>query len=120
MKLLFLTYVGDYSYSFQGSFKLIPIAVTISLSFEQEQVTGNTYPLGIFKNLVQLLLHDLIWFSNLKCNDFEKNGIWDLDFLSQKNLRRLELSISKTSRTQGGDKVQAVLTPGSWQVCLCQ
>ena len=31
MKLLFLNYLGDYSYSFQGSFELIRITVTVSL-----------------------------------------------------------------------------------------
>ena len=38
--------------------------------------------------------------------------------ITQKNSRRLELSIQKTQRTEGGDKVQAVSTQGSRQVCL--
>ena len=37
-----------------------------------------------------------------------KNYIMKIDCLSQKNSRRLELSISKTPRTEGGDKVPAV------------
>ena len=39
-------------------------------------------------------------------------------FFSQKNSRRLELSIFKTSRTEGGDEVRAVWTQGSRQVGL--
>ena len=31
MKLLFLNYLGDYSYSVQGSFELIRTTVTVSL-----------------------------------------------------------------------------------------
>ena len=45
MKLLFLNSLGDYSYSFQGSFDLNSIAVTVSLFFfEQNAVTGNNSP----------------------------------------------------------------------------
>ena len=33
MKLLFSNYLGDYSYSFQGSSELISITVTVSLFF---------------------------------------------------------------------------------------
>ena len=44
MKLLFSNYLGDYSYSFQGSSKLISITVTVSLFFLQNGVTGNNSP----------------------------------------------------------------------------
>ena len=37
MKLLFLNYLGDYSYSFQGSSELVSITVTVSLFFLQMQ-----------------------------------------------------------------------------------
>ena len=38
MKLLFLNYLGDYSYSFQGSSELFSITVTVSLFFLQMQL----------------------------------------------------------------------------------
>ena len=44
MKLLFSKYLGDYSYSFQGSSELISITVTVSLFFLQNGVTGNNFP----------------------------------------------------------------------------
>ena len=44
MKLLFSNYLGDYSYSFQGSFELIRITVTVSLYLLQNAVTGNNSP----------------------------------------------------------------------------
>ena len=40
MKLLFSNYLGDYSYSFQGSSELVNITVTVSLFFLQNAVTG--------------------------------------------------------------------------------
>ena len=44
MELLFSNYLGDYSYSFQGSSELISITVTVSLSFLQNADTGNISP----------------------------------------------------------------------------
>ena len=45
MKLLFSNYLGDYSYSFQGSSELIRTTVTVSLFFfEQNAVTGKNSP----------------------------------------------------------------------------
>ena len=46
IKLLFSNYLGDYSYSFQGSFELINITVTVSLLLLQNPVTENNSPLG--------------------------------------------------------------------------
>ena len=40
MKVLFSNYLGDCSYSFQGSFELISITVTVSLFVLQNAVTG--------------------------------------------------------------------------------
>ena len=63
MKLLFSNYLGRYSYPFQGSFELISITVTVSLFFLRKAVTENNSPQsGIFKNLLQLQLHDLMVF----------------------------------------------------------
>ena len=44
MKLLSSNHVGDCSYSFQGSSELISIAVTVSLLFLQNAVTGKNSP----------------------------------------------------------------------------
>ena len=44
MKLFFSNYLGDYSYTFQGSFELISITVTVSLFFLQNAVTGKNSP----------------------------------------------------------------------------
>ena len=44
MKLLFSYSLGDCSYSFQGSFELIRITVTVSLFFLRSAVTGNRSP----------------------------------------------------------------------------
>ena len=44
MKLLFPNYLGDYSYSFQGSSELICFTVTVSLLFFENAVTGNKCP----------------------------------------------------------------------------
>ena len=44
MKLLFSNYLGDYSYSFQGSSEIISITVTVSLFFLQNGVTGKKSP----------------------------------------------------------------------------
>ena len=41
VKLLFLFYLGEYSYSFQGSYQLIRLTVTVSLFFWQNAVRGN-------------------------------------------------------------------------------
>ena len=41
MKLLFSSYLGDYSYRIQGSFKLFFFTVTASCSFNISTVTGN-------------------------------------------------------------------------------
>ena len=43
MKVLFSNFLGDYSYSFQGSSELISITVTVSL-FLQNGVTANNSP----------------------------------------------------------------------------
>ena len=60
MKLLFSNYLGDYSYSFQGSSEfLISITVTVSLFFLQNGVAGNNSPQEFPKNR-QLQLHDLM------------------------------------------------------------
>ena len=53
IKLLFSNYLGDYSYSFQGSSELISITVTVSLSFLQIAATINNSPQefpGVFGN----------------------------------------------------------------------
>ena len=44
MKLLFLNYLGDYSYSFQGSVGFIRITVTIFLLGVQNAVTEKNSP----------------------------------------------------------------------------
>ena len=44
MRLLFSNYLGDYSYSFQGSSDLISITVTVSLFFKQNALTENNFP----------------------------------------------------------------------------
>ena len=55
-------------------------AVTVSLFFFlQNAVTENSSPQKYSKMLLQLQLHDFMvymisWFSNLECNDSEKNG----------------------------------------------
>ena len=46
MKLLFSNYLGDCSYSFQGSFETIRITVTVSWFSLQNAVTGNNSPEG--------------------------------------------------------------------------
>ena len=48
MKLLFSSYLGDYSYSFQGSVELISITVTVSLFFCKMQLQ-KTIPLRNFQ-----------------------------------------------------------------------
>ena len=45
IKLLFSNYLGDYSYSFQGSVELICITVTVSLFLLQNAATEKN-PLG--------------------------------------------------------------------------
>ena len=80
MKLLFSNYLGDYSYSFQGSSELIRITVTVSLLLLQNGVTGKNSPLE-FPSIFGNYSYIIYWFSNLKCNDFERNGIsWCLIF----------------------------------------
>ena len=44
MKLLISNYLGDYSYSFQGSSEIIRITVTAALFFYETVVTGNQFP----------------------------------------------------------------------------
>ena len=51
MKLLFSNYLGDYSYSFQGSVELICITVAVSLFFYAEYGYSIEFSCGIFKNL---------------------------------------------------------------------
>ena len=62
MKVLFSNYLGDYSYSFQGSSELICI-------------TEETNPQGILKNLLQLQLHDLIVQDTFDHDKGQKSGI---------------------------------------------
>ena len=79
MKLFFLVYLGDYSYSFQRCSGLISITVTIFLFFSIRMQLQEIIE-GFLKNLLQLQLHDLIVFV-LKCNLFEKSGMlvfWQL------------------------------------------
>ena len=45
MKLLFSNYLGDYSYSFQGSSELISITVTVSL-FSSRKELQEIVPFG--------------------------------------------------------------------------
>ena len=70
MKLLFSNYLGDYSYSFQGSSELISITVTVSLFFFQIGVTG-IISLRNSQEFRQLQLHDLMVFE-LKIGRREK------------------------------------------------
>ena len=49
MKLSFSNYLGDYSYSFQGSSELVIITVT-SPSFSSRIVTGNNFPQGFSRS----------------------------------------------------------------------
>ena len=44
IKLFFSNYLGDYSYSFQGSVELICITATVSLLLLQNAVTENNSP----------------------------------------------------------------------------
>ena len=62
MELLFSNYLGDYSYSFQGSSELITITVTVSLFLLAEWSYRKQFPSGIPKNFRQLQLHDLMVF----------------------------------------------------------
>ena len=61
MKLLFSNYLGDYSYSFQGSSELISIAATVSWLFWQNAVPGNYSPRHSFDGYSYMLQ----WLSNL-------------------------------------------------------
>ena len=51
MKLLFSNYLGDYSYSFQGSSELIRITVTVSLVFLAECMLQEIIPLRNFSRI---------------------------------------------------------------------
>ena len=73
IQFLFSKYLGDYSYSFQGSSELISITVKVSLFFLQNVVTGKNSPQAFSRMFLQLQLHDLIVFE-FKRNAFEKNG----------------------------------------------
>ena len=61
MKLLSSNYLGNYSYSFQGSPELISITVTVSLFSSRIQLQERI-PQGILKNFLRLQLHDLMVF----------------------------------------------------------
>ena len=61
MKLFFSNYLGDYSYSFQGSFELTRITVTVSL-FSSRMQLQEIIPLRDFPEFLQLQLHDLMVF----------------------------------------------------------
>ena len=52
MKLPYSNFLGDYSYSFQGSFELICITVAVSLFFQQNAVTEKNAPSRIFKTIL--------------------------------------------------------------------
>ena len=62
MKLLFSNYLGDYSYSFQGSSELIIILQLQFPCFLAEWSYRKEFPSGIVKNYRQLQLHDLMVF----------------------------------------------------------
>ena len=58
-----LKLLGDYSYSFQGSVEISSIAVTVSLPYFGECSYSKQFPSGIFENLLQLQLDDLMVFN---------------------------------------------------------
>ena len=61
-KLLFSNYLGDYSYSFQGSSELITITVTVSLFFLQNGVTGNNSP----QEFLKFSATTVTWFNGFR------------------------------------------------------
>ena len=66
INLLISNYFGDYIYSFQGSSESIRIAVTVSLLFKHNAVTG--------KQSRQEFSRIFSDCSYIKFNGFEKNG----------------------------------------------
>ena len=74
MKLLFSNYLGDCSYSFQGFSELICMTVTVSMFSSRMQLQERNPPQE-FSRIWCNYSYMIEWLSNLKCKDFEKNGI---------------------------------------------
>ena len=65
MKFLFSVYLGNYSYSLQGSSELIQLQFPCFFLFCRIQLQEKL-PSGILKNFLQLQLHDLMALFQIK------------------------------------------------------